>query len=73
MIGNIYITRDGFTGRTTPDPPTTSTLLNPECSYDEEDDENCNLIEDPNNNYFVHNVCPKDPRCLGICINDHMD
>lgn len=74
LIGNIYITRDGFTGISPPDPPTTSTLLNPECSYEEEgDDENCNMIEDKetNNTYFVHNVCPKDPKCLGICINDH--
>ena len=21
--------------------------------------------------YLVHNVCPKDPSCIGICINDH--
>ena len=67
IIGNIFITRDGFTGGTT------STIVDSECSYDDEDDENCNVIEDPNNNnsFLVHNVCPKDPRCLGICINDH--
>ena len=40
---------------------------------DKENDKNCNYIEDKvnNNSFYVHNVCPKDPRCLGICINDH--
>jgi hypothetical protein len=66
LIGNMYITREGF--------QTTSVAFDKECSFDDEDtDENCNQIEDieNNNSFTVHTVCPKDPRCLGICINDH--
>ena len=71
LIGNIYITREGFGGG---DNSTPTPTIDTECSFDDTDnDENCNMIEDPdtNNTFLVHNVCPKDPRCLGICINDH--
>lgn len=76
LIGNIYITREGFSEEIpTPTPsPTTTPITDTECSFDDlDDDENCNLIEDKetNNTFYVHNVCPKDPRCLGVCINDH--
>ena len=73
LIGNIYITREGFGGGDN-STPTSTTKIDTECSFDEsERDENCNMIEDPdtNNSFLVHNVCPKDPKCLGICINDH--
>ena len=31
------------------------------------------MIEDTEtgNTFTVNTVCPKDPKCLGICINDH--
>ena len=64
LIGNIFITSEGFT----------TAVGDTECSFDEDqDDENCNRIDAPgiNSSFFVNNVCPKDPRCLGICINDH--
>ena len=76
IIGNIYITREGFfNSPNSPDQCQTETDGDDdECTFDEEDnDKNCNLIEDKenNNSFYVHNVCPKDPRCLGVCINDH--
>lgn len=82
IIGNIYITNEGFSSGapTQLSPPTTQSSSPPteyveqECSFDdEEEDSNCNSIEDTEtgDTFYVHNVCPNDPRCLGICINDH--
>ena len=68
ILGNIYITREGFQQS-----PTTSSGG---CSFDEEqEDENCNNIQirsgDTLNSFVVNTVCPDDPRCIGICVNDH--
>jgi hypothetical protein len=76
IIGNIYITNEGFSsGSPTTQPPLPTTqYVEPECRFDDEDvDSNCNRIEDSEtgDSFYVHNVCPNDPRCLGICINDH--
>ena len=40
------------------------------------DDEDCNKIKVTNNNgsteeLQINNVCPKDPKCVEICIRDH--
>ena len=66
ILGNIFITREGF--------QTSSVASDNECSFDDEErDSDCNKIEDSANDssFSVHNVCPNDPRCLGVCINDH--
>ena len=65
ILGNIFITREGFK---------TTRVSSSECSFeDDTGDSDCNRIEDDtnNNSFSVHNVCPNDPRCLGVCINDH--
>ena len=69
LLGHFFITREGFDT-----PTTTSTFIDNECKFEEElNDNNCNKIEDNDsgNEFTINNVCPNDPRCLGICINDH--
>lgn len=73
IIGNIFITREGFYN----DEPTISssssqTETEIECSFETKQVENdCNKITTENNDEFlVHNVCPLNPKCLGICVND---
>jgi hypothetical protein len=69
LIGNFYITREGFFSEAT-----TASLYVDDCDPKVTEDSNCNRIDDAENpmgSYLVHNVCPKDPSCIGICINDH--
>ena len=34
-------------------------------------DDDCSVIQTETGSFLVHNVCPSDPKCLGICVNDH--
>ena len=67
IIGNIFISREGFFSE-----PTQPNLFIPSCNMNIPDRTNdCNIIETDSGAYRVNNVCPDDPRCLGICVNDH--
>ena len=69
IIGNMCITREGFY-------QTTTTSAQNEFEFEEckiievDDDKDCNKIEADNTEFLVHNVCPVDPKCLGICVNN---
>lgn len=86
LVSNIFITREGFYTNElsnnisinqdfiTPNTIEEFSILEPyECSYDEEpsDDDCYNIRTIQGDEKKVRNVCPKDPRCLGICIDDH--
>ena len=68
LLGNIFITREGFFSTTT----SASNIRVDDCVFDEtEKDDDCNKGITSNGHEFkIHNVCPLNPKCLGICVND---
>ena len=48
-------------------------ILEPyECSYNVIADSDCSNIRTRlGDEITIRNVCPKDPKCVGICIDDH--
>lgn len=66
LISNIFISSEGFSQ------PTEPVKFIPSCNMSIPDrTSDCSIIETESGAYRVNNVCPEDPRCLGICINDH--
>jgi hypothetical protein len=64
ILGNIFISQEGFFQ------PTKQTINF--CNMETPERTNdCSIIETESGAYRVHNVCPTDPRCLGVCVNDH--
>ena len=77
IIGNIFITREGFyqAGNEddgAADDEEVTEQVEQECVFTTEQVENdCNkIVTDDGDEFEVHNVCPLNPSCLGICVND---
>jgi hypothetical protein len=68
LLGNMFITREGFFSQTT----SVSNIRFDNCVFDEEKkDDDCNKGITANGHEFkIHNVCPLNPKCLGVCVND---
>ena len=64
VLGNFFITREGF--------GVTSSSTDDECTFSTgQVDDDCNkIVTEDGDEFKVHNVCPLNPTCLGICIND---
>ena len=67
LLSCVYVTREGFqTNRTT------SASVD-ECggyNVEEEDSDCSNVVTRSGDEFQIRNVCPKDPNCLGICIDN---
>lgn len=78
IIGNIFITREGFyqagdgEDEETAEEEEVTEQVEQECTFTTEQVENdCNkIVTDDRDEFEVHNVCPLNPMCLGICVND---
>ena len=71
LIGNIFITREGFFQE--PLPSTSASGIRVDnCVFDEEGkDDDCNKgITNDGHEFKIHDVCPLNPKCLGVCVND---
>jgi hypothetical protein len=74
LLSCVYVTREGFQDQ---EPTPTSTSVD-ECGFQESEegenndsDSDCSKVVTRDGDEFqVRNVCPKDPRCLGICIDN---
>ena len=71
ILGNMFITREGFYQSEGDDGGTTA-VVQEECTFEEEQTENdCNkVVTEQRDEFLIHNVCPLNPKCLGVCIND---
>ena len=81
ILSCVYITREGFntdsnspilTSTAIDTSSTSASILEDDCTFgDNSGDEDCsNVITESGDEFEVRNVCPYDPRCLGICIDN---
>ena len=73
VIGNIFITREGFFQGEIPSATIESLKIREDnCVFDEENkNDDCNKgITEDGNEFKIHNICPLNPKCLGVCVND---